>query len=128
VVKKKMKNNKLLSILMLTSLLTLAIPFVYAAPSDNAQGKPGHLNDGTFVYVTSQGKYYRTIVPPTGDGTLPAKGPFQLLYVVDGQLTTEFGPGDKGYVGGRWMLELPDGSWKYFLCPLLGPAYDEIPQ
>ena len=40
---------------------------------------------------------------------------------------TDFGPGDKDYVGGRWWLdvngdnEMDDGG-AYFLCPLLGPG------
>ncbi len=124
-----MKKQKMVIMMILSSLLTLAIPLVSAAPSENAQGKPGHLNDGTYVYVTSQEMYYRTIVPPTGDGTLPMNGPFQVLEVIDGQLTTEFGPGDQGYVGGRWKLVDENGNTiKYFLCPLLGPALDSIPE
>jgi hypothetical protein len=113
-----MKTKKLIMILILSSLITLAIPLVSAAPSNNAQGKPGHLNDGTYVYVISQDKFYRTIVPVTGDGTLPVHGPFQVL-----PLSTMYGPGDQEYVGGRWVK---DGN-VYFLCPLLGPALDSIP-
>src|SRR5690349_4898496 len=47
------------------------------------------------VYVTSQGLYYDTFVVTD---PLPMKGPFQLL--TNGQ--TEFGPGQPGYLGGRW--------------------------
>jgi hypothetical protein len=32
---------------------------------------------------------------------------------------TQFGPGDPGYVGGRWVT--PEGD--HFLCPLVGPGY-----
>ena len=32
---------------------------------------------------------------------------------------TQFGPGDVGYVGGRWVTA--DG--KRFSCPLIGPGY-----
>ncbi len=40
---------------------------------------------------------------------------------------TEFGPGDNGYVGGRWWVDLNgddimnDGDL-FFSCPLLGPG------
>ena len=32
---------------------------------------------------------------------------------------TQFGPGDVGYVGGRWVTA--DGT--RFSCPLIGPGY-----
>lgn len=76
------------------------------------------------VYVESQGLCYDSIVTAQN---LPNKGPFQVLEGdpdnncggPDGPaLKTEFGPGDAGYVGGRWVL----GSM-YFSCPLLGPGY-----
>ena len=46
-------------------------------------------------------------------------------------LQTEFGPGDPGYVGGRWWIDLNgngemDPADKFFLCPLLGPGRTEI--
>ena len=79
----------------------------------------GNETPGT-VYVTSQGLYYDTytVVDP-----LPFKGPFQLLE--NGQ--TEFGPGDPGYLGGRWWVDtnangMMDATDHYFLCPLLGPG------
>jgi hypothetical protein len=51
------------------------------------------------------------------------KGPFQLLE----NGTTEFGPGDPGYVGGRWWEDLngngiQDAGDHFFHCPLLGPG------
>lgn len=72
------------------------------------------------VFVTSQGLYYDTFV--TRD-PIPMTGPFQLL--TNGQ--TEFGPGDPGYLGGRWWEDLngngvEDASDHYFHCPLLGPG------
>jgi hypothetical protein len=70
------------------------------------------------VYVTSQGLYYDTFVSAQ---SLPPHGPFQLL--VDGE--TEFGPGDRGYVGGRWQIPNLDGTYTYLLCPLLGPGREE---
>jgi hypothetical protein len=70
------------------------------------------------VYVTSQGLYYDTFVAAE---TLPPHGRFQLL--VNGQ--TEFGPGDQGYVGGRWKVPNGSGGYDYLLCPLLGPGRTE---
>jgi hypothetical protein len=45
-------------------------------------------------------------------------------------LQTEFGPGDPGYVGGRWWVDgngngEMDDEDVYFLCPLLGPGREE---
>jgi hypothetical protein len=70
------------------------------------------------VYVTSQGLYYDTFV--TND-PLPMQGKFQLLE--NGE--TEFGPGDPGYLGGRWWEDLngngiQDAGDHFFHCPLLG--------
>ena len=72
------------------------------------------------VYVTSQGLYYDTFVVTD---PLPMKGPFQLL--VNGQ--TEFGPGQPGYLGGRWWEDLngngiQDADDHFFHCPLLPPG------
>jgi len=78
------------------------------------------------VYVTSQGLYYDTFIPVDH---LPAKGKFQKLEVGVGPtgLQTEFGPGDHGYRGGRWWVDVNgDGEMNegdaFFLCPLLGPG------
>ena len=72
------------------------------------------------VFVTSQGLYYDTFV---AKDPLPMKGPFQLL----SNGTTEFGPGDPGYLGGRWWEDLnqngaQDAGDHFFLCPLLPPG------
>ena len=72
------------------------------------------------VYVTSQGLYYDTFVVKD---PLPMEGRFQLL--VDGQ--TEFGPGQPGYLGGRWWVDengngVQDSEDHFFLCPLLPPG------
>ncbi len=80
--------------------------------------------NGPIIFVTGQGLYFDSIV--TAD-PLPPRGPFQKLEVVDGRLQTEFGPGDKGYVGGRWWMDTNnngemDRADKYFSCPLLGPG------
>ena len=42
-------------------------------------------------------------------------------------LHTEFGPGDVGYLGGRWYMEGdategPSAGDHFFICPLLGPG------
>jgi hypothetical protein len=72
------------------------------------------------VYVTSQGLYYDTFVVTD---PLPVEGRFQRL--TDGQ--TEFGPGQPGYLGGRWWVDensngVQDSGDHYFLCPLLPPG------
>lgn len=80
----------------------------------NGRGTPG------VVFVTSQGLYYDTFVVKD---PLPMEGRFQLL--TNGQ--TEFGPGDPGYLGGRWWEDLngdgiQDAGDHFFLCPLLPPG------
>ena len=72
------------------------------------------------VYVISQGLYYDTFA--TAD-PLPMGGKFQLI--ANGQ--TQFGPGDSGYLGGRWWEDLngnqmQDEGDHFFLCPLLPPG------
>ena len=81
----------------------------------SAKGRP-HPNP--VVYVTSQGLFYDSIVL----GNLPNKGPFQdLENAGPSGLQTEFGPGDPGYLGGRWAAPWR-GAGEYFLCPLLPPG------
>lgn len=130
----KIKSKLLITLLMIAAVLPV-IQFVSAKPPSHAQipddnpNIPGHLVPGTegYVYVYSQQKYYLTIVPITPDEGLPPNGPFQLVEptATDALFETEFGPGDPGYVGGRWYD--PSGPY-WFLCPLVGPALDEIPQ
>ena len=72
------------------------------------------------VDVTSQGLYYDTFVVKD---PLPFQGRFQKIE----NGTTEFGPGDPGYLGGRWWEDtngnnIMDATDHYFLCPLLGPG------
>ena len=71
------------------------------------------------VYVSSQGLYYDTFVSAQ---SLPMHGRFQKLE----NGVTEFGPGDQGYVGGRWWIDDGDGIMgpedTFLLCPLLGPG------
>lgn len=75
------------------------------------------------VYVTSLGLYFDSVVLTD----LPQKGEFQELYMSEKGLTTEFGPGEVGHLGGRWWIDtnpngMMDGGDLYFLCPLLGPG------
>jgi hypothetical protein len=92
------------------------------AASPSAGFSPSRFDDRTpgVVYVTSQRLYYDTFVVKD---PLPMEGRFQLL--VNGQ--TEFGPGDPGYLGGRWWEDLnangiQDSGDHFFLCPLLPPG------
>lgn len=76
------------------------------------------------VYVRSQGLFYDSIV--TAD-PLPMRGPFQKLEMGPNGLETDFGPGDPGYLGGRWWEDLNgngemDEADHFFICPLMGPG------
>lgn len=119
------------SVLVLLPLMAVACSSQPGAPS-NAPIAPTALTDAAsaarggraatqgVVYVTSQQLYYDTFV--TRD-PLPMSGKFQLL--VNG--TTEFGPGDPEYRGGRWWEDLnnngvQDAGDHFFLCPLLPPG------
>lgn len=91
-----------------------AAPGTAASPSRFGNRTPGA------VFVTSQGLYYDTFVVTD---PLPMEGRFQLI--TDGQ--TEFGPGQPGYLGGRWWEDVngngvQDPDDHYFLCPLLPPG------
>jgi hypothetical protein len=104
-----------LFVLLMVAMLTLVA--VIPASANRGHGALGE------VYVSSQGLYYDTFVSAD---PLPMEGPFQKL--VDG--VTEFGPGDPGYVGGRWWIDNPDEGIvgemdeadTFLLCPLLGPG------
>ena len=79
---------------------------------------------GPVVYVTSQGLYYDSIVVVD---PLPMQGNFQQLIPGENGLSTEFGPGTPGHLGGRWWVDLNednvmDAGDHFFLCPLLGPG------
>jgi len=93
----------------LAAATLVAVPYGLAA--DNPHPRP-------VVYVTSQNLYYDSIVVAD---PIPPVGPFQLLEMGPNGLQTEFGKGDRGYVGGRWMEDIDgDGTYHYFVCPLLG--------
>ncbi len=79
---------------------------------------------GPVVFVTSQGLYYDSIVVVD---SLPMQGNFQQLIPSENGLSTEFGPGTPGHLGGRWWVDLNednvmDTGDHFFLCPLLGPG------
>jgi hypothetical protein len=106
-----MKRKSLLVLLVLVVILVMAVP---------AYAKGGRAGEIGTIYVSSQGLYYDTFV--TAD-ELPMHGRFQLL----ADHVTEFGPGDSGYLGGRWWVDANgDGMQNegdvFLLCPLLGPG------
>jgi len=93
------------------------------------QGRPG----AGVVYVIGQGLLFETF----GTTDLPPKGPFQELITPDdpanisGYPETQYGPGDPGYVGGRWWVDVngngvQDEGDDYFQCPLLGPGVPPV--
>lgn len=101
----------------LLAFLIVVLALVVSVPVSAKGGRAGSMG---VIYVTSQGLYYDTFVAVD---PLPMQGPFQLLQ--NGQ--TEFGPGDPGYLGGRWWEDrngngIQDVGDHFFLCPLLGPG------
>lgn len=101
---------------------------VMAAPA-GAHGV-GNPNPHVIVYVTSQDLAYDSIVLtdiPFVEGV-----PYQLLEAggpPGTDLTTEFGPGDPGYLGGRWWMDDGDGIMEgdddsFFMCPLIGRGFE----
>jgi len=96
---------------------TAPLTDVSAAFSKTAVGgRPG----AGVVYVRTQGLYYDTFVSAE---SLPMKGRFQLLE--NGE--TDYGPGQPGYLGGRWWVDangngVQDEGDSFLLCPLLPPG------
>jgi len=87
--------------------------------STTAKGGRDHGALGV-VYVSSQGLYYDTFVSAS---SLPPHGRFQKL----DNGVTEFGPGDPGYLGGRWWVDangdgIQNEGDAFVLCPLLPPG------
>ena len=107
--------------------LVVAISLIFAVPAFAGGGPPPDLPDGDrarpVVFVRNQGLYFDSIVGPA----LPMEGPFQKLEYIEDleRLETDYGPGDPGYVGGRWWMdannngEMDEGD-AFFSCPLLG--------
>ena len=103
--------------LSLVVVLALVAVLAFSVTAFAEGGRAGALGE---VYVTSQGLYYDTFVSAE---TLPMEGPFQKLE--NGQ--TEFGPGDPGYLAGRWWIDsnndgIQNEGDTFLLCPLLGPG------
>ena len=114
-----MKNLKLAGLVVLVVGAALTSTQVLAKDRTNGRGT------GPVVYVESQGLFYDSIVV----ADLPSHGRFQQLKpgVGPSGLATEFGPGDVGYLGGRWWIDAnengyQDEGYAFFLCPLLGPG------
>lgn len=121
-----MYSHRLTPLLLGPTLAIVACTSDPAAPLTTPDQAPvvsaagGRAGSAGAVYVTSQGLYYDTFV---ARDPLPMRGKFQLL--ANGE--TEFGPGDPGYLGGRWWEDLnhngvQDSDDHYFLCPLLPPG------
>ena len=105
-------KRRLIVLLVVVMLATVAVIPAYANRGDGALG---------VVYVSGQGLYYDTFVSAQA---LPMRGRFQKL---EAGGVTEFGPGDQGYVGGRWWIDTNgnnemDSTDTFLLCPLLGPG------
>lgn len=103
-----------LGVVLLVLVVAMLAVIPAAADGSSGRGTPG------VIYVTSQGLYYNTYVTAS---TLPFEGPFQKLT----NHVTDYGPGDPGYLGGRWWVDtngnnVMDSTDTYFLCPLLGPG------
>ena len=123
-----MYKKQTVFVLLLVFVAAIAV-FAFPTAASAKRGGDGGRGDGPVIYVTGQGLVYDSIV--TAD-PLPANGPFQKLEMGGPVgLQTEFGPGDPGYVCGRWLLDLNhnnvmdppvEGGDKYFSCPLLGPG------
>lgn len=111
--------------LTLYSILLMVVVGMSVYPSVAGENQKGRGN-GPIVFVESQQLYFDSIVL----ADLPQKGRFQQLIPGENGLSTEFGPGDVGHLGGRWWIDLNangemDDDDKYFLCPLLGPGRAE---
>ncbi len=121
-----LRKITLIALVVALSLMVV-VPVAFAK-----RGGEGGRGGGPIIYVTSQGLYYDSIV--TAD-PLPSRGPFQQLFPpgtnpdwpAGNTLSTEFGPGNPGHVGGRWWVdvngngEMDEGD-RFFSCPLLGPG------
>jgi hypothetical protein len=95
-------------------------PGLISDPSLGVTAKGGRAATMGAVYVSSQGLWYDTFV---AQDPLPFQGRFQQI---EGGIT-EFGPGDPGYLGGRWWEDvnqngIQDAGDHFFLCPLLPPG------
>ena len=113
------KKYSVVGVFLFGALLAMFLISPGIASADRG-GSGGRFDENApVVYVSGQGLYYDTIVTAS---PVPPNGPFQELIITENGLETEFGPGDEGYVGGRWHLVTSEGEDVYFICPLLGPG------
>ena len=117
-----MKLTKLICATAVVSVAVLINTSAFAKERETGRGT------GPVVFVTSQGLYYDSIVVVD---PLPMKGNFQQLVPGENGLSTEFGPGEPGHLGGRWWVDVNgdnvmDTGDKFFLCPLLGPGRETM--
>jgi hypothetical protein len=121
----KMRRSIVLLGIVGMLVLVLAVPAFAARTTGRGTGPT--------VHVTDQDLVYDSIV--TAD-PLPWNGQDNWQLLTSGgangaDLTTQFGPRDVGYLGGRWYMEGtagipgPSADDHFFLCPLLGPGRDE---
>jgi hypothetical protein len=119
-----MKGNIKSRIAMLTFAIFALSTFTsvaLAAP----KGRPG---SPIVIYVTGQELYYDSVAGPALPWKEKISHTFQKLEgTPPDNLWTEYGPGDTGYVGGRWWIDdngngYQDAADVYFVCPLLGPG------
>ena len=118
-----MKKVLILGVLAFTGAAVSLVTEALAKDRMNGRGT------GPVVYVKSQGLFYDSIVL----ADLPSNGRFQQLFPGEGPsgLATDFGPGDIGYLGGRWWIDANGNHYMdegdaFFLCPLLGPGRSTI--
>ncbi|MEN8205644.1 MAG: hypothetical protein ABFS24_06500 [Pseudomonadota bacterium] len=110
------------------SMVALLGVAVAMSSAGYAQERTKGRGTGPTVFVTSQGLYYDSIVVAD---PLPFKGRFQQLVPDENGLSTDYGPGEVGHLGGRWWVDINDNQRMdkndhYFLCPLLGPGRDHL--
>ena len=120
----KMRRSIVLLGIVGMLVLVLAVPAFAARTTGRGTGPT--------VHVTNQDLVYDSIVtadPLRWNG----QDNWQLLTLGGANgadLTTQFGPRDVGYLGGRWYMdndgiEGPSAGDHFFLCPLLGPGRDQ---
>ena len=109
----------------INAVTSIIVAAALLATSAFAEDRTTGRGTGPTVYVESQGLFYDSIVL----ADLPSHGRFQQLKPGEGPsgLATEFGPGDVGYLGGRWWIDANGNGYMdegdaFFLCPLLGPG------
>jgi hypothetical protein len=110
----------------LVTLLAVGLFVGVMAGPALARGE-GNPHPQPVIYVTSQGLAYDSIV--LTELPFVENAPYQKLEM-DGPtgLQTEWGPGDRDFVGGRWWVDANDNGYMdegdaFFMCPLLGPGF-----